>query len=122
MTHMNPHSRSRAVLLALSLAVTPLGAQDVSRVAQRRDVRAMLDSIKANNDWTLQQQVALCEIPAPPFKEQARGEAYKAAFEKLGLTNVRIDAVGNVIGERRGSANGPVVVIEIGRASCRERV
>ena len=88
-----------------------LGAQDITRVAQRPEVLALLDSIKANNDWTLQQQVALCEIPAPPFKEQARGEAYKAAFEKLGLTSVRIDSVGNVIGERRGSANGPVVVI-----------
>ena len=77
----------------------------------RPDVRALLDTIKAGNAWTLQQQVSLCEIPAPPFKEQARAEAYKAAFEKLGLTNVRIDSVGNVIGERRGSANGPVVVI-----------
>src|SRR5690348_7911231 len=116
--------RSAVWTCTLMLAsVSPsLGAQDVTRVAQRPAVRALLDSIKANNEWTLQQQVALCEIPAPPFKEQARGEAYKAAFEKLGLTNVRVDSVGNVIGERRGSANGPVVVIEIGRASCRERV
>jgi acetylornithine deacetylase/succinyl-diaminopimelate desuccinylase-like protein len=89
----------------------PLGAQSVERIAERPDVRALLDSIKANNAWTLQQQVALCEIPAPPFKEQARGEAYKAELEKLGLTSVRIDSVGNVIGERRGSASGPVVVI-----------
>ena len=105
----------RSVVSTCSLLLASLGpsldAQQVARVAQRPEVRALMDSIRANNDWTLQQQVSLCEIPAPPFKEQARAEAYKAAFEKLGLTNVRIDSVGNVIGERRGSANGPVVVI-----------
>ncbi len=112
-TPSRPVARVLAPLvLALSAVATPpAAAQAVASIAQRPDVRALLDSIKANNAWTLQQQVALCEIPAPPFKEQARGEAYKAAFEKLGLTNVRIDSVGNVIGERRGSANGPVVVI-----------
>jgi acetylornithine deacetylase/succinyl-diaminopimelate desuccinylase-like protein len=74
-------------------------------------VRATLDSIRANNAWTMDQQVALCEIPAPPFKEATRGAAYKAAFERLGLSNVRVDAMGNVIGERRGTGNGPTVVL-----------
>ena len=97
--------------MALVSASPLLPAQNLARTAQRPEVRALLDSIKTNNAWTLQQQVSLCEIPAPPFKEQARGLAYKAAFEKLGLANVRIDSVGNVIGERRGSAGGPVVVI-----------
>jgi tripeptide aminopeptidase len=98
-------------LIAWGTVPSVLPAQSVARLAQRPDVRALLDSIKANNDWTLQRQVSLCEIPAPPFKEQARGQAYKAAFEQLGLTNVRVDSVGNVIGERRGSGNGPVVVL-----------
>jgi acetylornithine deacetylase/succinyl-diaminopimelate desuccinylase-like protein len=113
------HNRSREAARVFALltfvpilaAAPRAGGQQVDRLMTRPDVRALLDTIKAGNAWTLQQQVALCEIPAPPFKEQARGEAYKAAFEKLGLTNVRIDSVGNVIGERRGSANGPVVVI-----------
>jgi acetylornithine deacetylase/succinyl-diaminopimelate desuccinylase-like protein len=113
------HNRSREAarvfalltLVPILAAAPRAGGQQVDRLMTRPDVRALLDTIKAGNAWTLQQQVALCEIPAPPFKEQARGEAYKAAFEKLGLTNVRIDSVGNVIGERRGSANGPVVVI-----------
>jgi acetylornithine deacetylase/succinyl-diaminopimelate desuccinylase-like protein len=108
---MSRRSTIVAALATLPFVSMSLPAQQVSRLAQRPDVRALLDSIKANNDWTLQQQVGLCEIPAPPFKEQARGAAYKAAFEKLGLTNVRVDSAGNVIGERRGSASGPVVVI-----------
>ena len=36
-------------------------------------LRAAVDLIKADNAWTLEQQRTICEIPAPPFKEQARG-------------------------------------------------
>ena len=105
-------ARPLAALMVGAVALAaPLRAQSVARIANQPDVRALLDSIKANNDWTLQQQVSLCEIPAPPFKEQARGQAYKARFEQLGLANVRIDSVGNVIGERRGTGSGPVVVL-----------
>ncbi len=53
--------------------------------------------------WVLEQQVALCEVPAPPFAEKARAEVYRQAFLRHGLRNVRIDAVGNVIGERPGT-------------------
>ena len=96
---------------ALGAAPSPARAQTPAQLAARADVRAVLDALKAGNAWTLEQQVALCEIPAPPFMETARGLAYKAAFEKLGLTNVRVDAVGNVIGERRGTGDGPTVVL-----------
>src|SRR4051812_29900007 len=82
--NMRRRSTFTAAFMAL-VSVSPLlPAQELARTAQRPAVRALLDSIKANNAWTLQQQVSLCEIPAPPFKEQARGQAYKAAFEKLG--------------------------------------
>jgi tripeptide aminopeptidase len=96
---------------AYAAFAAPLGAQQVARLAERADVRAVLDSIKANNAWTLDRQIALCEIPSPPFKEAVRGQAYKALFEQVGLSNVRVDAVGNVIGERRGTGAGPTVVL-----------
>ena len=44
-------------------------------------------------------------------KETARGLAYKAAFERAGLENVHVDAVGNVLGERRGTGGRPTVVL-----------
>ena len=100
-----------ALLLAAGVVAPAVHAQDPSVLSTRADVRGALDAIRAHNDWTLDQQVALCEIPAPPFKEAARGEAYKRAFERLGLRNVRIDSVGNVLGERPGTGNGPTVVI-----------
>jgi tripeptide aminopeptidase len=104
-------STRRALPLAIAAALSPVHAQTPAQLAARADVRAVLDTLRSDNAWTLQQQVALCEIPAPPFKETARGLAYKAAFERLGLANVRVDAVGNVIGERPGTGGGPTVVL-----------
>ena len=80
-------------------------------VARNARVRAALDRIRAENAWTLDQQVSICEIPAPPFKEAARAAEYRRRLEALGLTTARVDAEGNVIAERRGSGNGPTVVV-----------
>ena len=68
-------------------------------------------AIKASNAWTLAQQVSLCEIPAPPFKERLRGIEFRRRLIALGYTNTRIDVVGNVIAERPGSGTGPTVMI-----------
>ncbi len=74
-------------------------------------IRAALDILKSDNAWTVQQQVELTAIPAPPFKESARGAEFRKRLEALGLTNVRTDTAGNVIAERRGAGSGPTVVI-----------
>lgn len=74
-------------------------------------VKAALASIRADEPTLLEDQIRLCEVPAPPFKEQKRGEVYRDLFTSLGLRNVRIDAVGNVIGERPGKAARPNVVV-----------
>jgi acetylornithine deacetylase/succinyl-diaminopimelate desuccinylase-like protein len=71
-----------------------------------------LDSIKAQESWAVDQQISLCEIPAPPFKEATRGLEYRRRLQALGLSNVRIDSVGNVIAERRGMGSGPTVLIQ----------
>ncbi|HUQ82525.1 MAG TPA: M20/M25/M40 family metallo-hydrolase [Gemmatimonadaceae bacterium] len=93
----------------LALIVTaPLAAQTVP--ATNPAVKRAVDRIKADNAWTLDQQVSICEIPAPPFKETVRGAEYKRRLEALGLT-VRIDSIGNVIAERKGTGNGPTVMI-----------
>jgi acetylornithine deacetylase/succinyl-diaminopimelate desuccinylase-like protein len=83
--------------------VGPLLLKDAS-------VGAGLAAVKKNEPWVLEEQVRLCEIPAPPFKETARGKAYAQVFRELGLKNVRIDKVGNVLGERPGAAARPHLV------------
>ena len=80
-------------------------------LASEPAIRSALDFIRVNEPEVLNEQARLCEIAAPPFAERLRAEAYRAAFERLGLKNVRIDAVGNVIGERPGRAAGPRVVM-----------
>lgn len=81
------------------------------RLARQPRIRAALETVRADNAWTVEQQVSLCEIPAPPFKERARANELERRFRSLGLTRVRIDSEGNVIGERPGAAAGPTVVI-----------
>src|ERR1041384_6818589 len=104
-------------LLAIALIAAPVAAQptrmiaDPARVATNVAVRHALDSLRATNGWTLAQQTAICEIPAPPFKEAARAAELKRRFDAQGLKNVRIDAEGNVFGERPGSATAPTVLL-----------
>jgi acetylornithine deacetylase/succinyl-diaminopimelate desuccinylase-like protein len=70
-----------------------------------------LAQLKTDNAWTLQKQVALCEIPAPPFKEQARGIAFQKEMLALGYADAHVDQVGNVVAELAGVSKGPTVVI-----------
>jgi len=52
----------------------------------------------------LRVQVAVSEIAAPTGEEARRGAWIAQRFEQLGLTGVRTDAAGNVIGRRLGVA------------------
>ena len=105
---MRPFLRLAA---AASLLAAPCIAQAPLPTANPK-LRAALDILKADNAWTLQQQVELTRIPAPPFKESARAAEFKRRLEVLGVRNVRIDSVGNVIAERPGTGSGPTVLFE----------
>jgi len=59
--------------------------------------------------------VRICEIPAPPFKEEARARFVAQRFQEIGLSRVRSDEEGNVIAERPGLSStlspGPRIVV-----------
>jgi len=74
-------------------------------------VKAALDYAKAHEADTIENQIRFCEVPAPSFKETARGELLKQTFEQLGLQHVRVDKAGNVLGDRPGAAPRPRFVI-----------
>lgn len=97
------------VLLAAHglLAQADIGA----KLVQDPAVREALRIVRADETRTVDEQVRLCEIPAPPFKEAARAEAYARAFRAAGLRHVRIDREGNVLGERPGAAARPHLVM-----------
>lgn len=67
--------------------------------------------IDQSHDETSEELVRICEIPAPPFKEEERGSYIKRRFEELGLARVRVDHEGNVIAERPGRSKDPSVIV-----------
>jgi acetylornithine deacetylase/succinyl-diaminopimelate desuccinylase-like protein len=104
-----------AGLVALVVAVSPLRAQQAPaeigpRLLKEAGVAEALKWVQANEPRLLDDQVRLCEVPAPPFKETKRGELFKQLLEQAGLTNVRVDRVGNVIATRPGLASTPHLV------------
>lgn len=78
---------------------------------QEPAVRAALDAARAAEAKTIEDQIRFCEVPAPPFKETARGDVLKREFAALGLQNIRVDRAGNVLGDRPGNAPHPHLVI-----------
>ena len=88
------------------------------RHLQDAAVKVALSAVEEFESDVLDDQVELCEIPAPPFLESARAEAYRDRFEQLGLTEVRIDAVGNVIGVRAGKQPRPNLVMSAHLDTC----
>jgi acetylornithine deacetylase/succinyl-diaminopimelate desuccinylase-like protein len=84
----------RTLALALLLA-SPAFAQSAT-------LKAAHAKIAADYDQTVAELIELTEIPAPPFKENARAARMAEKFKALGLSDVHIDDVGNVIGTRPG--------------------
>jgi len=72
--------------------------------------KAALDAIRSAEPQTIDDQVRLCEVEAPPFKEQKRADLYARMFREAGLQNVRIDKEGNVLGDRPGTQPRPRLV------------
>jgi len=100
-----------AAVVALPGASASLGAQAVPAIpANHAAVRAAMDRLRAINPWILERQAAICEIPAPPFKEAARAAAFQRELVALGYTNTRRDSLDNVIAELRGG-DGTTVMI-----------
>lgn len=108
---------SRLVLLSSMLFVSARqaaaqeNAADIgNRLLQDARVKAAIDSIRAAEPQTIETQIRLCEIEAPPFKEAKRADAYARLFREAGLQKVRIDKAGNVLGERPGAQPRPHLV------------
>lgn len=82
-----------------------------TRLLEDAAVRAAIESIRAAEPQTLEDQVRLCEVEAPPFKETKRGELFATMLRDIGLTNIRTDKEGNVLGELAGAQPRPHLVM-----------
>jgi acetylornithine deacetylase/succinyl-diaminopimelate desuccinylase-like protein len=86
---------------------------DETIAAIRADARfrAACEVMRAEHARTVEDIITLTEIPAPPFAEEQRAAAYLEMLRAHGLEEVEQDAVGNVMGLRRGFGNGDILVV-----------
>jgi acetylornithine deacetylase/succinyl-diaminopimelate desuccinylase-like protein len=101
-----------AVAAAFVVSAPPIFAQDAAALMQDPTVKAALDAVKRNEPHFIDEQIRVCEIPAPPFHEEARGKELERLFRQLGLQDVRIDKAGNVIGVRPGASPHPNLLFQ----------
>ena len=100
-----------AVALAVGVVQAQSGSPSPGDLLKDPAVKAAVDAAKATEAQTIADQIRLCEIPAPSFKEDVRGQELKRVFQQLGLQNVRVDKVGNVLGDYPGAAPRPHLVL-----------
>jgi tripeptide aminopeptidase len=98
-------------VLILAMAATAAFAQESpTALVKEPAIRAAFDAVKRNEPAIIETQVRVCEIPAPPYHEDARGKELERLFQQAGLKDVRIDKAGNVVGVRPGKAAHPNLV------------
>jgi acetylornithine deacetylase/succinyl-diaminopimelate desuccinylase-like protein len=100
-------------MIAMALTLAAAGAaQDATRLIEDPAVKEALAAVKRNEPHFIEEQIRICEIPAPPFHEETRARELEKLFQQLGLQDVRIDKAGNVIGVRRGAAAHPNLLFQ----------
>jgi acetylornithine deacetylase/succinyl-diaminopimelate desuccinylase-like protein len=102
---------STATAQTVSYTVTPAVSELYTRLTALPAVQKGLDFIKADHAATVAEQKQICEIPAPPFKEQVRAADFQKRLAALGLKDVQMDKEGNVFGLRPGTGNGPKLLV-----------
>lgn len=99
---------------ALPVVVSPAQAdKTIAQIRKSAGFKAAQAKLDEDHDRIIADTITLTEIPAPPFKEQKRAAAYMEMLKAHGLSDVEMDAEGNVMGIRRGTGKpgGPLVVI-----------
>ena len=95
--------------MATAAAQTAPSSPGAAFASDPRVLRAM-NWLQHNVPLINEEQVRITEVPAPPFKEAARGALLKRLLSSAGL-RVSTDSLGNVIGERPGLARNDIVMV-----------
>lgn len=98
-----------AALACGSAAANP--AAEVERILASPAYKSAVATIDKEHGRIVEDGIKLTEIPAPPFKEEARAKAFAAMLKAVGL-DAKIDEEGNVLALRKGTqGDGKVVVV-----------
>jgi tripeptide aminopeptidase len=100
--------RALRVVAWLCLAMPVASAQStpqqqVAAAAANSATHAAFDWLQGHEREIADLQLQIARVPAPPFHEAERAEWLRKQFVHLGLEQVRIDSIGNVLGVRRGA-------------------
>ena len=106
-----PRTATLALLLAIIGGAASAQTGNVQRVLADPKFQAAQEFIAKDHDRFVRETIQITEIEAPPFKEAKRAKAFVEMLRQSGLSDVDIDAEGNVIGLRRGTGTGPLIAI-----------
>lgn len=95
-----------------AMAQTSGHAADIERILASPAFKAAAATIDKEHGRIVEDGIKFTEIPAPPFKEEARAKEFAKMLKAVGLADVKIDEEGNVTGLRKGTrSDGKVVVV-----------
>lgn len=86
-------------------------SQELADIAALESVRAASDWFRAHEEQLANWQLELANIPAPPFGEAQRADWLRGRLRELGLNDVRLDEIGNVVAVRPGRSRQRYVAI-----------
>ena len=73
--------------------------------------RTAVAYLARDHERIVEENIALTEIPAPPFKEAAKAKAFLELLRRHDVSDAHIDEEGNVIGLRKGTGSGPLIAV-----------
>src|SRR5690606_13816743 len=85
--------------------------QAVQKILASDAYKKALAVLDEQHERIVEDGITLTEIPAPPFKEAKRAQAFAELLRASGLKDVTLDEEGNVLGLRPGTAGGDQVVV-----------
>jgi tripeptide aminopeptidase len=86
-------------------------ARETAALAEEPAVAQAFRLIEELEPWTMENVVTITEIPAPPFMEDERAEAFLEMLREVGVDEAYRDEEGNVIGVRRGTVGDRLLVL-----------
>lgn len=84
---------------------------EIEELASNERLQEAMDFIESVDEETVQNQITITEIPAPPFMEEVRAASFAEMMRDYGLSEVDIDEEGNVVGKRPGTEGERTIVI-----------
>ena len=83
----------------------------MQKLLESKVMQAALAYFKEDEARTLKEHLELVAIPAPSNHEELRAKDMLRRFEELGLEDVHMDEVWNVLGTVKGTVGSPVVML-----------